>query len=334
MEKKCLNCDFLIQPEHKYCPSCSQRTSEKVTLRSLFANSIATYFSLDSRLFNTLLPLLIRPGKVAKEFIAGKRKTYLYPVQSYLFFALLFLLAFELLSPRGTNIMGDGNDVFSFSGDTTATAQDSITFPDTLINLETVTDSNLISKLDTLKNIVSFENKINHFGRKLDSLKKAGVNIQTATSVLTENDSGFWKFLKSQIIKITYSGSNSFLEAFLGNTPFTLLFFLPFLALFQYLFGNKKKYNIASHFVFHLYNLSFAFMVLLILYIIDYFTEKSTILFSLGIIPIYLFLALFQFYGKKLWRNILRFLLLSFFSLVIGFPIIFSGTLLITFLRY
>jgi hypothetical protein len=58
----------------------------------------------DSRVWNTLLPLLIRPGFLSREFFAGRRARYLQPFRLYLILSVAFLLLARLLD-HGTPIV-------------------------------------------------------------------------------------------------------------------------------------------------------------------------------------------------------------------------------------
>ena len=54
----CQNCEKSISQTHKFCPECGQKHAEKLTIGVLFRNTIASYFSFDSRFFKTILPLI------------------------------------------------------------------------------------------------------------------------------------------------------------------------------------------------------------------------------------------------------------------------------------
>ena len=91
----CQNCETPIKEEHKYCPECGQKTDEKLTLKILFNNTISNYFSIDARFFKSFIPLMFRPGFVARKFVEGKRLKYLHPAQYYLFVSVVFFFIFS-----------------------------------------------------------------------------------------------------------------------------------------------------------------------------------------------------------------------------------------------
>ena len=47
---------------------------------------------LDSRVWRTLIALLLRPGRLTNEFVAGRRTLYLPPFRLYLVLSLIFFL--------------------------------------------------------------------------------------------------------------------------------------------------------------------------------------------------------------------------------------------------
>jgi len=83
----CLNCETEL--EGNFCVECGQRaTSKRFTVKTLWDSEfLEQNFSLTRGLPKTLLSLLYRPGKLAREYVAGKRKRY------FPFVGLFLLLA-------------------------------------------------------------------------------------------------------------------------------------------------------------------------------------------------------------------------------------------------
>jgi hypothetical protein len=89
-----LNCGAEIA--ERYCSRCGQ---EKIHAKESFGQLAAHFFSdvthFDSKVFLSIKDLILRPGFLTKEYIAGKRVRYLNPIRMYLFLsALFFLVAF------------------------------------------------------------------------------------------------------------------------------------------------------------------------------------------------------------------------------------------------
>ncbi|SFF34328.1 DUF3667 domain-containing protein [Thermoflexibacter ruber] len=93
--ENCLNCGLKLDKKYNYCPQCGQEnTDNKVSLRTLIADTILNYFNFDMLLGRSLLPFLFRPGYLVKEFLEGKRVGHIHPVRLYLIVNFLFFLVF------------------------------------------------------------------------------------------------------------------------------------------------------------------------------------------------------------------------------------------------
>jgi hypothetical protein len=95
----CANCAASLAGE--YCGHCGQRHEPHVHTVGHFAGEAFESIShADSRVWRTLLYLLIRPGFLTREFFAGRRIRYLPPFRLYLVISVLFFLVVGL-SGRG-----------------------------------------------------------------------------------------------------------------------------------------------------------------------------------------------------------------------------------------
>lgn len=95
---ECLNCKQPIRTSDNFCSNCGQVNDElPLSIKQFITEFFAGFFSFDSRFFMTFIPLIFKPGKVAKEYIEGKRKKYVNPFQLYLHVTILFFLILGLL---------------------------------------------------------------------------------------------------------------------------------------------------------------------------------------------------------------------------------------------
>ena len=74
----CKNCGEPFDEGFSFCPHCGQKSNDELTIGVLFYNTISNYFSFDARFLKSFLPLMFKPGHLAKEFIKGKRLLYLH----------------------------------------------------------------------------------------------------------------------------------------------------------------------------------------------------------------------------------------------------------------
>jgi hypothetical protein len=93
----CNNCGS--QTLGSYCNNCGQRTSvDKVTFSEIFQDVINTMFSIDAPLWVTIKSLVVNPGKLFRDFLNGKRKTYYKPVPFFILTTIIFVLVKALLN--------------------------------------------------------------------------------------------------------------------------------------------------------------------------------------------------------------------------------------------
>lgn len=108
-----------IQPEHRtcsncgssvtlaYCSACGQKwfDPQLLTLRTVVAELARKAFSVDSRWLRTLGPLLLRPGWLTKEYLAGRHQQYVKPLSIFITVNLLFFLIGHRIGLMRWNMM-------------------------------------------------------------------------------------------------------------------------------------------------------------------------------------------------------------------------------------
>ena len=104
----CKNCGEPFDEGFSFCPHCGQKSNDELTIGVLFYNTISNYFSFDARFLKSFLPLMFKPGYLAKEFIKGKRLLYLHPAQMYLFISVIF---FFVISFSTRDLVSQANDL-------------------------------------------------------------------------------------------------------------------------------------------------------------------------------------------------------------------------------
>ncbi len=90
--KNCLNCNTHLNNTQKFCQNCGQTvTTHRFTLASFFHEGFHAFTHADKGIFFLLKELAIRPGAVAREYLAGKRKKYFNPFTFFLLLMALFV---------------------------------------------------------------------------------------------------------------------------------------------------------------------------------------------------------------------------------------------------
>jgi hypothetical protein len=94
----CLNCGARLRGQ--YCGTCGQRSrSRLISLWELVSDAFGDLLEIDSRLWQTLIPLLIRPGRPTYDYLQGKRARFMPPFRMYLVLSLLFFVV-AFFDPR------------------------------------------------------------------------------------------------------------------------------------------------------------------------------------------------------------------------------------------
>ena len=94
--EECLNCGTPLVAKENFCHYCGQRNDRRrLSFYEFISESVRSYFSVDSKVVHSLSPLLLKPGKLTREFIEGKRQQYVHPIRMYLTVSIIY---FTLIS--------------------------------------------------------------------------------------------------------------------------------------------------------------------------------------------------------------------------------------------
>lgn len=118
----CPNCDTKISIKTNYCPSCGQKNQElNVPFSHLIGEFIETIFHIDTKFWNTFKTILV-PGKLTKEFVAGKRASYMPPARFYIFVSFIFFLLtnYGMQKSVERSVTGDSPIYVNTGGDDTS----------------------------------------------------------------------------------------------------------------------------------------------------------------------------------------------------------------------
>jgi uncharacterized membrane protein len=93
----CLNCGSSLTDGQNFCAGCGQRTSiHRLSLHEITHDAIHYFTHADKGIFSLLRELVMEPGKVAREYVEGKRVKYFKPLNFFLIVAgiLVFMTSF------------------------------------------------------------------------------------------------------------------------------------------------------------------------------------------------------------------------------------------------
>ncbi|MEM5566258.1 DUF3667 domain-containing protein [Psychroserpens sp. AS72] len=346
---KCQNCESDLKEEFDFCPNCGQKTTEELTVGVLFYNTISNYFSFDARFFKSFIPLMFKPGFLARKFLEGKRLLYLHPAQMYLFISVVFFFIYsftvrsqtewinrelrETFNEKANVVLKDSveqkkidsiNKIENKKNDSIARAEVKKALVDNkwITGMDDKEIDSLVARDDFSKNKkVSFD-----FNEKeLDSLIDVGATDEELYKAMGMNDDDGWfkKKLYTQVLKFykTRDGG-SILKAFYDTIPIALFFLLPIFAIFlKVLYFRKGRF--AHHLVFSFYYFSFLFTVFSIIFGVNLFWDVPDGIDWLIALStfVYLFIALKRFYGQGWFLSFFKCSVATFSFMLVVIPI-------------
>ncbi|MCV2357188.1 DUF3667 domain-containing protein [Paucibacter sp. B2R-40] len=96
----CANCSTPFPaPRPKFCGACGQESNLRApTLLEFMQQFGGAYISTEGALWRTLWRLLLLPGQLTLEYLAGRRRRYVLPLRLYLTISVLALLSLRLVA--------------------------------------------------------------------------------------------------------------------------------------------------------------------------------------------------------------------------------------------
>jgi hypothetical protein len=101
----CANCgEAFGQPPPAFCPACGQESRVRAPTLGEFVQQFGgAYFSTEGALWRTLKLLLLKPGELTRQYLAGRRKHYVLPLRLYLTISLVSILLVRLVAGTEVN---------------------------------------------------------------------------------------------------------------------------------------------------------------------------------------------------------------------------------------
>ncbi|TDQ28393.1 DUF3667 domain-containing protein [Tenacibaculum caenipelagi] len=335
-DPNCLNCGYPFSHDEKFCPECGQKNrGKKITLGNFLKEIFAGFLSWDAKFWRTLIPLLIRPGKVSKDYIEGKRSRYTNPFRFYLATSIIFFLIINATSKYSEfNRLqngGESDDVTlikaiksamdedikkdSIKTDSQATKtiqKDSIVASPSLVTKEKNSYFAFGSRKVRFKEMCQFQEKHPNLSidNALDSLKIEKTFFNRFTYSRTPLINGFLTD-KGVFKKLT--------DQLLSYSSISLFILLPLFTVFLKLFYIRRKYTYVEHLVFVFHIQTVFFLLFSVFYIIDFFKSADDFLnVFLLLFMIYLFIAMKKFYQQGYFKTFIKYMLANIVFFILG----------------
>ena len=90
-DKTCLNCRHVVQ--ERFCPNCGQENTEsRKTFHHLFIHFFEDLTHYENAFWRTIKNLLFKPAALTKEYLYGKRLSYLAAGRLYILISFITFL--------------------------------------------------------------------------------------------------------------------------------------------------------------------------------------------------------------------------------------------------
>ena len=270
----CKNCEHTF--EGKFCPNCGQSVFEyQRPFRFLLADFTGNLFAFDTRFWKSLKALTIKPGRLTKDFIQGKRARYMPPIRFYIFVSFLFFFVFSGFLGNEVSVSDENKqEVYKVLDQARTNASP----------IEEATIDSLAPKEITF-NV--------EFGKNASELSSE------------ENEEKLTK-IKDGIIK-AMENPKIYMNSFLKFLSWCLFLLMPVYAGILWIFNRKTAPYYYSHLILAVNQHSFWFLILSLYFGIQYFFPDKVSepeFFLLLLLPIHTFLGFKQLFERSWLRTL------------------------------
>lgn len=323
-EKNCLNCH--IHLKGRFCHRCGQENIEpKETVWHLINHFFQDITHFDGKFFSSLKYLVTKPGFLSKEYMIGRRASYINPIRMYIFTSAFFFLIFFSFFKI------DQKSVFTtdMNGKTYAQieAMDSLAFDAFTrnVNKEDKKPAIPMSRqqfkkyFDSSVDQANFQFTPGHYKSKAeyDSLLRSGkkkhnwLERQLVYKNIEINEK--FRGRKGEIF-------SSFANILLHSLPQMLFILLPLFAfILKLLYIRRKEYYYVNHGIFSIHFYIFSFIGMLVMFGLSKlnstlnwgFITLIEVLIGFGIF-FYLYKAMRNFYQQRRAKTVLKFFIFCF----------------------
>jgi hypothetical protein len=232
-DKRCQNCGHFVAG--RFCPQCGQENVEtRHRFHYLFVHFIEDFVHYDSKFWKTILSLYV-PAKLTKEYLAGKRKSCVNPVQLYIFISFLAFFIPSILP---------GFDEYPEKQKTQEESSEKNFFnPNEGISLFGSENVRNIADLDSLQMTLPKEERLSMY------------EYEISKKILA------FERKKNQEEELK--------KALMHNFPKAVFLYMPVFAFWLWLFHSKRRWLYFDHGIYTLHYFSFILLTALLYIIID-----------------------------------------------------------------
>jgi hypothetical protein len=307
-ELNCANCGALLTGP--YCAVCGQHAHESArSVSVLFHDAWHVVTHVDSRFWQTMYTLLLRPGRLTQEYFAERRARYLPPVRVYLVLSVLFFA------------LGAGGPRVEF--ETRAAEQ----------NAHRSAVADVPDAHRYIAEALRQPAADDVIAQEPDNATRFVFDTNDCDSI---NSSFKWlqKPLRAFCRRNLAKGGEPLRDAFVANIPKMMFVFLPMVALVMLLLYWRPRRYYVEHLVFFLHTHAAMFLILLLEVPVSWAVaavpspKSSSGLVTLGTgvyAAWYVYRAMRVYYGQGRWLTVAKLAVVAF-----AYMIFLSITLLAT----
>jgi hypothetical protein len=354
-EKICLNCGAALYGF--FCHQCGQDNIEpKQSVWHLVNHFFSDITHFDGKFFSTSKLLITKPGFLSREFINGRRASYLNPIRMYVFTSAFFFLVFFNMygvdkivtkDEKANNKGKHKTSLFKLKENALKNA-DSKEDSEAIEKAFAAAPAGLTANADTVKKTVTKKSqKQNDLDfDSFDYTSVAQYDSAEQKKPPAERNGWFMRMitLKAISLKTKYGEDKEgfmrdLLEHFMHTFPSLLFVTLPLYALIlKLLYVRRKQFYYVDHGIFLLHLYIFTFLVLVVSFTLTKINDNydsgwlgllNFLLIASGVY--YAFRAMYKFYGQSKWKTFFKFILLNFIAFI---SIVLLFSLFFVFFRF
>jgi Protein of unknown function (DUF3667) len=329
-ENNCLNCNAQIQG--RFCHICGQENIEpKESVWHLINHFFQDITHFDGKFFSSLKYLITKPGFLSREYMIGRRASYLNPIRMYIFTSAFFFLIFFSFFKVDKNAFTTAS---TMNGKTfeQIDKMDSAAFEAFTKNINKEDEKKEIamtreefqkyfdSSID--RSVINFTNRRYKSKEEYDSVLASGKKQHNwVERQLIYKEIEINKKFKAN----PGEGFKTFVEILMHSLPQMFFISLPLFALLlRLLYVRRKEYYYVSHGIFSIHFYIFIFIAMLVLFGLGklngqlhwQFIKIIQVILSFGLF-FYLYKAMRNFYQQRRAKTIIKFFILCSLLLIV-----------------
>lgn len=317
--KLCLNCNSKLPENANYCCSCGQKVEGPIIrFKDFIRDAFEDYFSIDSKIFKSLIPLIFKPGFLSIEYIKGKRNSYIPPFRMFLIISVIYFLFLSFSEKK--------DDFIKIQETKTEDSKDTIVEAihkkeDVSISFDGIGDSKMALVMQGLKDSTEQE-----------YISKHGLKAYVDSVFVDENF--LYRFISRKFYAMYLTDGKNFGELMFSTVQKLVFIMAPIMAFILLIIYYRKKIFYMQHLIFAFHFHAFVFFMLLLdeslLHLLGNWT--STIV-TISIL-VYLYIAIKKVYEQNWMKSFLKFTVLFIGYILLGVPFLAIITLISAILIY